>query len=138
MIISSCVKDDVKIDLGTSCHEESNSVLITKNTISSDVYYWAYGEKIYLNVVEDKYFCVFDAVDIDENITSLSNLTPYDLAPYSSFVETPDDIDDTNMKYYYACVDSTIISAYNDAVVYYAPYLSNGVNEVGITNIFYH
>ena len=137
MIISSCVKDDVKIDLGTSCHEESNSVLITKNTISSDVYYWAYGEKIYLNVVEDKYFCVFDAVDIDENITSLSNLTPYDLAPYSSFVETPDDIDDTNMKYYYACVDSTIISAYNDAVVYYAPYLSNGVNEVGITNIFY-
>lgn len=44
MIISSCVKDDVKIDLGTSCHEESNRVLITKNTISGDVYYWVYGQ----------------------------------------------------------------------------------------------
>ena len=125
------------MDLATPCYEESVRSHLTKSSTSGDVYYWSNGEKIYLNIVEDKYFCIFDAMAIEANAIPMSNLASYDLIPYSPYIETTAYTDDATENYYSACVDSTILSAYNDAVIYSAPYLSNGVSEVGITNIFY-
>ena len=137
VIISGCIKEEFMLDIATPCYEESVRSHLTKSSTSGDVYYWSNGEKIYLNIVEDKYFCIFDAMAIEANAIPMSNLASYDLIPYSPYIETTAYTDDTTENYYSACVDSTILSSYNDAVIYSAPYLSNGVSEVGITNTFY-
>lgn len=116
--------------------ENINRTLSTRSFTPDDVYYWAYGDKIYLNCIEDKFFTIFDAVAIEAEVTSLTNLTLNDLTPYSSLNGTFNSVE-SNVNYYYACVDSATVSAYSNAVIYSAPCLSNGVNDVGITNIFY-
>ena len=137
VIISGCIKEELQIDSNTPSVENTNRALLTKSSSPGDVYYWAYGEKIYLNLIEDRYFTIFNAMAIEAEVTEMTNLTLDELTPYSYFNGTSNSIDESNVNYYYACVDSTTISAYSDAVIYSAPYLSNGVNDVGITNIFY-
>lgn len=137
VIISGCIKEEFQIDSNTPSVENTNRALLTKSSSPGDVYYWAYGEKIYLNLIEDKYFTIFDAMAIEAEVSGMANLTLNELTSYSSFNGTSNSIDESDVNYYYACVDSTTVSAYSDAVIYSAPYLSNGVNDVGITNIFY-
>ena len=137
VIISGYIKEELQIDSNTPSVENTNRALLTKSSSPGDVYYWAYGEKIYLNLIEDRYFTIFNAMAIEAEVTEMTNLTLDELTPYSYFNGTSNSIDESNVNYYYACVDSTTISAYSDAVIYSAPYLSNGVNDVGITNIFY-
>ena len=134
VIISGCIKEEFKVGLASPCYEESVRSHLTKSSTSGDVYYWSNGERIYLNIVENKYFAIFNAMAIEANAVPISNLTSYDLIPY---IGTTACTDDATENYCSACVDSMIVSAHHDAVIYSAPYLSNGVNEVGITNIYY-
>ncbi|MGM9739175.1 MAG: hypothetical protein ACI3ZP_01100, partial [Candidatus Cryptobacteroides sp.] len=118
MIISGCISEELQIDFSTSSIENTNRALSTRSFTPDDVYYWAYGDKIYLNCIEDKYFTIFDAVAIEAEVTSLTNLTLNDLTPYSSLNGTLN-CDESNVNYY-AYVDSATVSAYSNAVIYSA------------------
>lgn len=99
---------------------------------SSLVYYWYNHEKIYLQPVEDSYFAIFKTT---EEITQLASASSSDFKIKQSNVHSYDLQNQSN--FLYARISGDILDAYEDNIVYYAPYLRTSSGEVGVTDRFY-
>lgn len=106
---------------------------ISKAVQAEEFYYWAYGKKQYLTRVPNKYYAVFDESICDKIQLLNISAKPLQLKPS---IETMSDVD-ARCGRYYSVVDSNTIEAYENAVIYSAPYFVHNQQEVGLTNIFY-
>ena len=105
--------------------------ILTKASISDSVYYWASGKKIYLSIVPDKYFVVFDKSIQSEKESQVSFINTTEIKSRS--VDCQGAID----TYFMAVADANVVDAYSSDILYYAPYVSNGSKELGLTEFFY-
>ena len=125
----SCVKEQI-VTYEDHVNKENNS-LLTKGHITDSTYYWASGKKRYLSVVPDKYFVIFDESIQSEMRSSVSVMRGKDIRKGS--IKSADGTE----TYFMAKADIDVINAYNSAIRYTAPYLSDGLNEMGLTDRFY-
>lgn len=130
LLCISCSVGQLNINENSFSSEEM-SPLTKSNTVDS-VYYWSSGKKIYLSVVPNKYFVLFDESVLPNSELLLSNLQSADLNL------TNINSSGTNEgTCFMAGADYDIVESYDSNIIYAAPYLSNSRDEFGLTNLFY-
>lgn len=111
----SCGKEQITTYKNDADNEEKQ--ILTKGYAADSVYYWASGKKVYLSVVPDKYFVVFDK-NIQSEMKSLVSITSGKEISSRSVCSA-----DEKKTYFMTEADTDIINAYSSDIIYSAPYL---------------
>lgn len=136
LLICSCVSDIVDEPLSRSEDNCAKEGIQTRSSGDSLCYYWYQDEKVYLPVVEDKYFAVFSTSALANvpMISSLNSVVEFNEYKYHTTSEKGLDEDGA---FLWAEVDAEMARAYSGEIVYLAPYLKGATKDLGVTDRFY-
>lgn len=136
LLIYSCVSEMVDDPIPRSEDNCAKEGIQTRSSGDSLCYYWYQDEKVYLPLVEDKYFAVFSATALANvpMISSLNSGVEFNEYKYHTTSEKGLDGDGT---FLWAEVDAEMARAYSDEIVYLAPYLKGATKDLGVTDRFY-
>jgi len=112
--------------------------LLTKTNVQTAYYYSSIGSKIYITEKADCKYVVFDNSIMDEfsSPIQLSYFLGCDLANIQ-YCYFPLDTEAIKFRCICATVNDNVVSAYEDYVLYSAPYYNTSdQSEVGVSNIF--
>ncbi len=136
LLIYSCVSEMVDDPIPRSEDNCAKEGIQTRSSGDSLCYYWYQDEKVYLPLVEDKYFAVFSATALANvpMISSLNSGVEFNEYKYHTTSEKGLDGDGT---FLWAEVDAEMARAYSGEIVYLAPYLKGATKDLGVTDRFY-